>query len=407
MRATVTTIVQRVRRGFKPANRRPAPQIVSADGSELAQVGTTWERLAQIDPLWAVLSEPDKKGRRWVAEEFLASGEAEVANLLADLEKLGFSARGEAVDFGCGAGRLSIALARRFDHVTSIDISPTMLEIAEQFAGSSPSITFVHNARPDLVCLADSSVDLAYSNIVLQHMDAHLAVGYLQELARALRPDGVLAFQLPSHLRDDYLPNGNNLTRLPPEAMVSRVEVADVPPVLASGTKCTLGVTVVNCSEVEWEQDLSNTLNVGNHWHSVDGADDVYNDGRTRLPGRTPPGVRVDLDLTVTAPQVPGRYDLVIDVVQENVSWFEIGGAAVTIRSVQVVEAVDPSARRPSAEGAPPASPVEYPVFMMQGIPRDEVEDLLARLGLELLQVDEHVTEWFSYRYIARKLPVP
>ena len=50
--------------------------------------------------------------------------------------------------------------------------------------------------------------------------------------------------------------------------------------------------------------------------------------------------------------------------------------------------------------------PVDYPVFMMRGIPRDEVEDLLARLGLELLQVDEHVTEWFSYRYIARKLPV-
>ncbi len=213
MRATVTTIVQRVRRRFEPTYRRPAPQDVSDERSELARVGTTWERLAQIDPLWAVLSEPDKKGRRWVAEEFLATGEAEVAALLADLERLGFSAHGEAVDFGCGAGRLSIALARHFEHVTSIDISPTMLAIAKQFAGSSPSITFVHNARPDLACLADSSVDLVYSNIVLQHMDAHLAVGYLQEFARALRPDGVLAFQLPSHLRDDFLPNGNNLTR--------------------------------------------------------------------------------------------------------------------------------------------------------------------------------------------------
>ena len=406
MRATVTTIVERVRRGFKPANRRPAPQDVSDESSELAQVGTTWEQLAQIDPLWAVLSEPDKKGRRWVAEEFLASGEAEVANLLADLEKLGFSAHGEAVDFGCGAGRLSIALARRFDHVTSIDISPTMLAIAEQFAGSSPSITFVHNARPDLLCLADSSADLAYSNIVLQHMDAHLAVGYLQELARALRPDGFLAFQLPSHLTDDYLPNGNDLTQLPPEAMVSRVEVADVPAVLAPGTTCILGVTVVNCSEMEWEQDQSNVLNVGNHWRSVDGEDDVYDDGRARLPGRTPPGARVDLDLTVSAPLVPGRYDLVIDVVQEHVSWFESRGAEVAIRSVQVVEEVDAAARRLPAEEARPASPVDYPVFMMRGIPRDEVEDLLERLGLELLQVDEHVTEWFSYRYIARKLPV-
>ena len=92
-----------------------------------------------------------------------------------------------------------------------------------------------------------------------------------------------------------------------------------------------LGVTVVNCSEMEWEQDLSNVLNVGNHRRSADSADDVYNDGRTRLPGRISPGGRVDLDLTVTAPQVPGRYDLAIDVVQEHVSWFEGRGAEVAI----------------------------------------------------------------------------
>ena len=45
----------------------------------LADVERTWERLAQIDPLWAVLSEPDKKGRTWDVAEFLATGEAEIA----------------------------------------------------------------------------------------------------------------------------------------------------------------------------------------------------------------------------------------------------------------------------------------------------------------------------------------
>ena len=37
-----------------------------------------WEELAELDPLWAVLSEPDRKGGRWDLDAFLATGEVEV-----------------------------------------------------------------------------------------------------------------------------------------------------------------------------------------------------------------------------------------------------------------------------------------------------------------------------------------
>ena len=113
------------------------------------------------------------------------------------------------------------------------------------------------------------------------------------------------------------------------------MEVADVPAVLAPGTTCILGVTVVNCSEVEWEQDQSNVLNVGNHWRSLDGA---------HVDASTPRRV---------APH-PERGST---LEQEHVSWFEVRGAEVAIRSVQVVEEMDAAARRLPAKEALPACP--------------------------------------------------
>src|ERR1700687_502503 len=49
---------------------RPAPR-----NPELDVVGRVWESQARSDPLWAVLSERDKRGRGWKFDEFLATGE--------------------------------------------------------------------------------------------------------------------------------------------------------------------------------------------------------------------------------------------------------------------------------------------------------------------------------------------
>ena len=41
-----------------------------------------WERLAEVDALWAVLTAPGRKGGRWDVDEFFATGEAEIAQSL-------------------------------------------------------------------------------------------------------------------------------------------------------------------------------------------------------------------------------------------------------------------------------------------------------------------------------------
>jgi len=168
----------------------------------LAGLQRNWDLLGRADPLWAVLFDPAKRGNRWRPEEFFATGRQEVARLLADLERLGVRVHGgRALDFGCGAGRLTQALAEHFEQVDGVDIAPSMLALAERSNRHGPRCRYHLNAREDLALFGDGTFDLACSLLVLQHVERRYARGYLAELLRVLRPGGVLVVGLPSHPR--------------------------------------------------------------------------------------------------------------------------------------------------------------------------------------------------------------
>lgn len=165
----------------------------------LQEAGRVWQTLGAEDPLWAVLSLPDKRGGRWRLEEFLATGEQDVARAHERLRRAGASERFQSVlDFGCGVGRLVRAWADRADQVTGVDISASMLEHARCILADRPNTRLVHNEAPDLRVLPDASFDLVFSLICLQHLPWPVAAGYLDEFARLCRPGGWVAFQLPA-----------------------------------------------------------------------------------------------------------------------------------------------------------------------------------------------------------------
>jgi SAM-dependent methyltransferase len=151
-----------------------------------------WTRLAEHDPLWAVCSIPDKRGGRWDAGEFLATGRAEVDAAVEWLGRLGLPRRyGTALDFGCGAGRLSQALARHADRVIGVDISAPMLAAARRLDRTDGRCEFALNEAADLAAFADGSIDLVYSALVLQHLPRPDIDRYLGEFLRVLAPGGV------------------------------------------------------------------------------------------------------------------------------------------------------------------------------------------------------------------------
>jgi SAM-dependent methyltransferase len=172
---------------------------------ELERLRRVWNELGADDPLWAILSSPDKRGGRWDSAEFFAKGEAEIAHIegfCAPLQRPG--RRVLALDFGCGVGRLTRALASRYTQVIGVDISPSMLEQARVLNAQFPNVRFVENATPRLEFLADRSVDFIYSVITLHHIPVALQRAYIGEFARVLAPDGVAVFQIASGYSDDW-----------------------------------------------------------------------------------------------------------------------------------------------------------------------------------------------------------
>ncbi|EOR70490.1 ubiquinone/menaquinone biosynthesis methylase [Thermobifida fusca TM51] len=176
-----------------------APWRLSGVFVSLDEIRKDWTTLGAAAPLWAVCVDPAKRHGGWDDDEFLASGRAEIDAAMARLAELGIAhGRERALDFGCGAGRLSNALAAYFDRVVGVDISAPMLAEARRLDRSGGRIDFLLNDAPDLKIFPDASFDLVYTDLVLQHLPPPLARGYLAEFARVLRPGGALVAGMPA-----------------------------------------------------------------------------------------------------------------------------------------------------------------------------------------------------------------
>ncbi len=150
--------------------------------------------------MWAILSDPSQRGGKWDRDAFFATGRDHVAEALDHLARVGAEPKpGRALDFGCGIGRLTQALAERFDRVDGVDIAPSMIEQADALNRHGDHVSYHVNDRDDLSLFPDGSFDLVLSVIVLQHIENRYKTRYLQEFVRLLAPGGVALFTVPSH----------------------------------------------------------------------------------------------------------------------------------------------------------------------------------------------------------------
>lgn len=155
--------------------------------------------------MFNIITFAHKANGGWTPEEFFAHGQAEIdaAMLrlrdLSRVEQAGINGlldrRSRALDFGCGIGRLTQALARYYEHVDGVDISPEMIELATEY--DRKGCSYHVNTTNDLALFDDDTFDLVYTMIVLQHMPRRYQREYVHEFFRVLKPGGVAMFEMP------------------------------------------------------------------------------------------------------------------------------------------------------------------------------------------------------------------
>ncbi|BBU42152.1 ArsR family transcriptional regulator [Pseudomonas monteilii] len=118
-------------------------------------------------------------------------------SLLTLLDKLNFDPAASALEVGPGDGGFLPDLARRFAHVTALDNSPTMLELARQVC-QREGLHNVNLQLADALDATDVAADCVVLNMVLHHFsDPALA---LRQLAKRVKAGGsLLVTELCSH----------------------------------------------------------------------------------------------------------------------------------------------------------------------------------------------------------------
>jgi ubiquinone/menaquinone biosynthesis C-methylase UbiE len=120
-------------------------------------------------------------------------GYPDPAEDLAVFEAHGLGATSAVLDLGAGAGQFALAAARRFGHVTAVDVSPAMLAALRERAAAAGLanldcvqagfLSYEHSGPP---------ADGVYTRHALHQLPDFWKAVALDRIARMLRPGGVL-----------------------------------------------------------------------------------------------------------------------------------------------------------------------------------------------------------------------
>jgi SAM-dependent methyltransferase len=138
---------------------------------------------------------------QWTDDEFFASGERTVAEeILTDMGNICQGKRPadmRVLEIGCGAGRVTKALAKLFGEVHAVDVSGEMVrQASEALSGFHAAFVYQNNGK-DLTVVPEREFDFAFSSIVFQHIPSREIIeNYVREVSRLLRPGALFKFQV-------------------------------------------------------------------------------------------------------------------------------------------------------------------------------------------------------------------
>jgi hypothetical protein len=134
---------------------------------------------------------------------------------------------------------------------------------------------------------------------------------------------------------------GNAIPGATPRARIDvRGPVPGLPLIARAGRKMNLRTTVRNLSARAFPAQASygrRLVRVGAQLCARDGSLVNRDFERAWLPAALPPESSVEVRMTLTAPDEPGRYGLKFDLVSEGIDWFEACGSETTTKTLVVI----------------------------------------------------------------------
>jgi ubiquinone/menaquinone biosynthesis C-methylase UbiE len=176
------------------------------------------------------------------------------------------------LEIGCGAGRMSRALASRFKIVYAYDVSDVYIQLAKANNSQIKNIIFRANDGMSFPETEDESVDFAFSGWVMGHMPTQEVVTKnIREIARVLKKGGVYKI--------DPLIKGNPIFR---ELATSRLTKPIISFLLKDKLKSTPTYIGVTFKEKEIMTILSECGLTSNTFLEPDGSDQSSNNQNMR-----------------------------------------------------------------------------------------------------------------------------
>jgi SAM-dependent methyltransferase len=164
---------------------------------QLRKMAEDWDQRARENARYYVATGKED----WTDDEFFQSGQRAVAEqILNDMINI---CQGKdpkqmrVVEIGCGAGRITRALADLFGEVHGVDVSGEMVAQARRALSGYRNAFVYQNNGKDLSVLPPGPYDFAFSTIVFQHIPSREVIySYVREVHRLLRPGALFKFQV-------------------------------------------------------------------------------------------------------------------------------------------------------------------------------------------------------------------
>jgi SAM-dependent methyltransferase len=174
----------------------------------LKKMQREWDERARENARFYIVDSQEN----WSEDEFYRHGQQTVAQeILTDMYNICQGKEPKemrVLEIGCGAGRVTRALADLFGEVHAVDVSGEMVRLARAACADKPNAVFYQNNGMDLQVVGERVFDFAFSMCCFHHIPSREVIEtYVREVGRLLRPGALFKFEVQGYVELDSKPD--------------------------------------------------------------------------------------------------------------------------------------------------------------------------------------------------------